>query len=1035
MVTRTGTDANDYLSGEATDDTLNGRAGNDTLVGDSGDDVLNGEGGRDSLDGGFGEDTLSGGDGDDTLNGSYDSDTLDGGDGDDSLDAGYSGDNLLSGGNGDDTLSGVFSGADTLRGGNGDDRLDGLGGADELFGGNGDDTLLARADSALLSGGSGQDTVSFENLFPGVTYRIGDASVVTSSGTVELLGFEHVIGTAYADTLSGDGRDNRIDGGGGDDSLTGSTGDDTLLGGDGSDTIAGGPGDDFVSYATFIPAFGSTEGVHINLGEETQEISAFETDTLLSIEGVEGSSGDDTLTGSDGDETLRGGLGDDRMAGGAGTDTADYSDATLDVRVNLARGDGQWTGMGRDRLSGIENARGGGGDDRLAGAEDDNVLSGGAGDDTLIGGLGDDTLSGGGGFDLADYSAHEGALDVSLSGGASGAAGDDRLISIEAVRGGQGDDRISGDGRGNLLIGEQGDDTLIGGRGNDTLSGGSHDDWLSGGAGSDWADYSGRSVRLRIDLGKEVQTNRGAGTDHFRSIENVSGGTRDDVLRGSRGDNALSGGEGDDTLIGGDGADTLIGGTGDDVLNAGSGTNQRLIGGAGDDTYVLGRSTGGGVIEDAVGLRDKLDASGAGAAARIDLGIGEASIAEDYTLRIARTGSSALPIDLVFAQDLSGSFGTDIANVRALVPEIVDSVRDVNSDSAFGAVAFIDKPYGVFGGSTDYVYKVYQDVTTSASALTDAYAAMTIGNGGDLPESQLEVLLQIARHADDEVGFRSDTLRLVVLFTDDQYHEAGDAPDLPANDGDGVVEGDPPGSAEDYPSVNQVRDALASAGILPVFAVTEGLQSTYGDLVDRLGFGGVVSINDESSDVVAAIRDAATVATSTSIDIAEGTRFDDVIRGNSVDNELIGGRGDDELRGLFGADRLLGNAGDDTLIGGSGSDRLIGGGGADLLEGEGGRDTYVFETVSQSNRGDYDLIADFRHHADRIRLSDIDANEDVRGNQRFTFIGEAETGDTGELYFVREDGLRLLRADVDGDSRYDLEIGVRGTLDASDILL
>ena len=1037
MATYNGTSDPDYLYGGEARDTLRGRGGNDSLYGYGGADTVSGDAGDDYLSGGEGNDALSGGDGNDTLRGEYGDDTLRGGAGDDSLEAGYDGANLVEGGAGDDTLIGVYAGDDTLAGGAGSDRLDGRGGADALRGEGGNDFLLLTDGATLLDGGSGQDTLSFESYYGsyGVTYQIGASSFTTTSGTTRLAGFEHVTGSAYDDTLTGNRRANVIDGGGGDDTLAGGNGDDTLMGGAGSDSMTGGRGDDFVSYAYW--SSGTTTGVSIDLGETgAQAITSYESDTLSGFEGVEGSAANDTLRGGDGDESLRGGLGDDRLTGGDGRDTADYSDATADLVVDLSRTGAQETGWGRDRLRQIENVLGGAGDDRLKGSDGANRLSGGAGDDTLLGGAGDDTLSGGAGFDLADYSAHRGAVRVAIGGATSGPAGDDTLLSIEAVKSGRGDDRLVGDGRDNLLIGGAGEDTLLGGKGSDTLMGGKGSDRLDGGAGSDWADYSDLSVKLAIDLAKSRQVNPGAGTDSFSSIENVAGGTRADALRGDGRANVLSGGGGGDTLLGGDGDDTLIGGTGDDLLNAGGGKNQRLVGGAGDDTYVLGSGKGSGVIEDAVGAADKLDASGAKAAARIDLGIGEASTSDDYTLRIAKTGSSSLPIDLVFAQDLSGSFGDDIANVRALVPEIAESIQDVNRASAFGAVGFIDKAMGSFGGTGDYVYRVFQSVTPSEAALSEAYGAMTIGNGADGPESQLEALLKIARNADGEVGFRSDTLRLVVLFTDATYHVAGDADDLPNNDGDGRADGDPAGTGEDYPSIAQVRSELAAAGILPVFAVTEGVEADYRDLVARFGFGGVVSIDDDSSDVVRAIRDVGTVATSTAIEIAEGTRFDDVIRGNTVDNTLIGGRGDDRLSGLFGADELLGGRGKDTLAGGSGNDTLTGGAGADQLTGEGGRDRFVFAEASDSARGARDLITDFRHGSDRIDLRGIDANETARGEQSLRFIGAADSGDTGELYFVRDGGLRLLRADLDGHGGYDFEIAVKGgALTEGDFLL
>ena len=51
--------------------------------------------------------------------------------------------------------------------------------------------------------------------------------------------------------------------------------------------------------------------------------------------------------------------------------------------------------------------------------------------------------------------------------------------------GGNGNDDIAGGGQGDLLFGQQGEDTLNGGFGNDTLSGGADDDMLNGNFGND----------------------------------------------------------------------------------------------------------------------------------------------------------------------------------------------------------------------------------------------------------------------------------------------------------------------------------------------------------------------------------------------------------------------------------------------------------------------------------------------------------------------------------------------------------------------
>ena len=55
-------------------------------------------------------------------------------------------------------------------------------------------------------------------------------------------------------------------------------------------------------------------------------------------------------------------------------------------------------------------------------------------------------------------------------------------------------------------------------------------------------------------------------TDTLIGIENITGGSGNDVLIGGSGINVLLGGAGDDTLNGGGGNDTLTGGAGSDMF-------------------------------------------------------------------------------------------------------------------------------------------------------------------------------------------------------------------------------------------------------------------------------------------------------------------------------------------------------------------------------------------------------------------------------------------------------------------------------------
>jgi Ca2+-binding RTX toxin-like protein len=97
----------------------------------------------------------------------------------------------------------------------------------------------------------------------------------------------------------------------------------------------------------------------------------------------------------------------------------------------------------------------------------------------------------------------------------------------------------------------------------------------------------------------------------------------------------------------------------------------------------------------------------------------------------------------------------------------------------------------------------------------------------------------------------------------------------------------------------------------------------------------------------------------------------DVLNGGSGNDYLDAGAGNDVLIGGTGNDILHGGAGDDNLDGGTGNDVLVGGAGKDILTGGAGADTFVFNSASDSQMGQQDVITDFQRGQDKIDLSAI----------------------------------------------------------------
>ena len=135
-----------------------------------------------------------------------------------------------------------------------------------------------------------------------------------------------------------------------------------------------------------------------------------------------------------------------------------------------------------------------------------------------------------------------------------------------------------------------------------------------------------------------------------------------------------------------------------------------------------------------------------------------------------------------------------------------------------------------------------------------------------------------------------------------------------------------------------------------------------------------------------------------------------------------------------------GNAAKNSITGNSGNNVITGGGARDVTKGGGGADTFNFDAISDSAGSDHDLIKDFRHKADHIDLSSIDADSGTAGGQSFNFLttkDAAFTGHAGDLRFVSNGKLTTIEADINGDKAADFVIDLQGiiALDVGDFIL
>jgi Ca2+-binding RTX toxin-like protein len=448
------------------DDTLWGSANNDTLQGLGGNDFIDGRGGFDTVtysniylstggvsvnlaagivtgDASIGTDTLRG---IEAIQGTFAADT-------------YNATNYGSGAIDPVThlpyanvgIFGTFN------------QFEGLGGDDSITGNGNTRIYYANASAAV--------TVDFQ-LHSAHSTAGGDAA---SIGIDTFTGVASVVGSAFNDALSGDGNNNQFLALAGNDTIDGRVGFDTAL----------------------YNAGNTTAGVNVQLapGTVTGDASVG-TDTLLSIEGVQGTNFADTYNatnygsgaidpvthlpyanvGNFGTFNQFEGLaGDDSITGNGNTQIL-FGNATAGVAINLGTGNVNGdASVGHDTITGGVN--------QVLGSNfDDHYVATGFAVglfNAFQGQGGNDTITGNGSTQIQFGGATAGVTVDLAAGTASGNAS----VGSDTITGGV--NNVQGSNFNDTILGSSANETLSGGGGNDTINGRGGIDFLNGGAGND----------------------------------------------------------------------------------------------------------------------------------------------------------------------------------------------------------------------------------------------------------------------------------------------------------------------------------------------------------------------------------------------------------------------------------------------------------------------------------------------------------------------------------------------------------------------
>ena len=331
-----------------------------------------------------------------------------------------------------------------------------------------------------------------------------------------------MVGSPQADTIIGDGAENRLDGGVGNDTLESGGGGGEAFGGPGSDNCSGftvenscgpetGPPPGVASVILNQGLDGSSLVVQGSQGPDDLRVAdgaggwtVTDSDPIFAGEGCANAPGNADAVSCTGDV----GLALIVVTGGAGNDDIVDRPQRPDQRQGAGQRQRRQRHADRRRRATTCSKRartttapttattpsiGNGGNDVLYADPGADQLNGGPGDDLLVSSVltcQGHSFDGGAGDDTVSYARSNAALRVELggTGGPAGCATPDQVLGDnESLEGSDGPDVLIGDNSDNSFLGHLGADTFIGKGGNDFIDAidGQHDKQIDCGPGND----------------------------------------------------------------------------------------------------------------------------------------------------------------------------------------------------------------------------------------------------------------------------------------------------------------------------------------------------------------------------------------------------------------------------------------------------------------------------------------------------------------------------------------------------------------------
>ena len=430
------------------------------------------------------------------------------------------------------------------------------------------------------------------------------------------------------------------------------------------------------------------------------------------------------------------------------------------------------------------------------------------------------------------------------------------------------DTTILGGSGSDILHGGDGNDTLSGGGGNDVLDGGRGDNTIAGNAGIDAADYSSTTLGVNVDLAaaSNQATSIGGGveafTDQLATIEDIIGGSGDDILTGDAGANTISGRLGANHLNGGGGIDTA------DYSWLSSPLSVDLLAAANQASVSSGPET---FVDQLISFEN------------IVAGIGNDTVTGDTLANVLRGGAGNDTLD--------GGAGNDTLDGGAGFDELRGGTGDDTYVLGNDANLVVDT-----GGTADLATTASTRSMLGEGLATIERLTLLSGNIDAIGNNLNNVIIGSAGANTINGGLGNDTLS-GGAGADKLYGDAGND----ALDGGAGFDELRGGLGNDTYVLGNDANLVVDAGGTADLATTTSTRSMTSSGLTTIERLTLVSGNINGT----------------------GNNLANIITGSTGNNILRGGRGNDTLSAGTGSDTLYGEIGVDRLTGGAGKDAFV----------------------------------------------------------------------------------------------------------------